>query len=123
MRKRPVGKDAAPLAELTSRRLQRSYYSRKDPRRDSRKRLQRRRRLNLKLASDARNRLSIAGCRVKVSDGWKHLIVRFKIFKKWQTRFMLQMIHCINQSQSSRFSQLADSSHLAPGESGSVPMR
>ena len=36
---------------------------------------------------------------------------------------MWQMIHCINQSQSSRFSQLADSSHLAPGESGSVPMR
>ena len=29
MRERPVGKDAAPLAEFTSRRLQRSYYSQK----------------------------------------------------------------------------------------------
>ena len=88
MRERPVGKDAAPLAGFTSRRLQRLHYSRKDKRRDSRKRLQRRRRLNLKLASDACHRLSIAGCRVEVSGGWKHYIVRFQIFKKWQTNIM-----------------------------------
>ena len=87
MRERPVGKDAAPLAEFTSRRLQRSHYSRKDSRRDSRKCLQRRRRLNLKLASDARHRLSIAGCRVEVSGGRKHFSY-ILVFKKWQTNFM-----------------------------------